>query len=100
MLTLSNRETFLVLHWLEDDLTRRARLRDLARELAAAGGPQALEAMTAALIEDVEAELPHLDGLPADLVRSGLHHVRFEEMALALLADEGADSVGPQAKPS
>lgn len=86
-LTLSNRETFAVLDWLERDPERRLRLRAAADRLAPKGVDLALPRLTSLLCDELDLELPHLEGVAAELLKSGANRVNFFELALALLTD-------------
>lgn len=87
-LTLSNRETFLVLDWLESDPSRRARLRQRAAELTPPGGRVPISRVSEVVYQEIRSELPELRGLAALLLDCGLRRVNYYELALALLSDE------------
>jgi hypothetical protein len=86
-LTLSNRETFLALQWLEADEQRRLELRRLAGALSKRGQELAIPQLSDAIFGRLQEELPKLDGLAAQLMGSGLAKINFYELALALLLE-------------
>ena len=89
-LTFSNRETFLVLQWLEGKPERHHHYASLARRLAAINSETAVPHLADAILTELESELPKLDGIPGELLQSGLRRVAFYELALALVLDTGA----------
>jgi hypothetical protein len=88
-LTLTNQETFLVLHWLESDGARISHIRDHAKRLAHQDRAIALPRLSDIIYDAVENELPALDGMAATLLQAGLNRVNFYELALALLLETG-----------
>jgi hypothetical protein len=89
-LTFSNRETFLVLQWLESRPERYRYFRDLARRLAGITAETAVPRLAGAILAELELEMPKLDGLAAEMLQSGLRRVAFYELALALVLETGA----------
>jgi hypothetical protein len=90
-LTLTSRETFEVLAWLESDGARLARVRDQARMLAHEDRAAALPRLSDTIYEMLEQDLPQLDGLSALLLQAGLKHVNFFELALSFLIETGIE---------
>jgi hypothetical protein len=86
-LTLSNRETFLALQWLESDPARRERFRALAADLSKRHHEAAIPKLSDAIFAALQHELPKLDGLAADLLNSGMAKINFYELALALILE-------------
>ena len=95
-LTVSNRETFAVLSWLDSDPERRALWRERANKLAVLEQSAAIPRLSNMIYEELYKEIPQWDGIAAELVKSGLFRVNFFELALALLLEAGA-SAQPQA---
>ena len=89
-LTFSNRETFLVLQWLESKPERHHYYASLARSLAAINSETAVPRLADAILTELESELPKLDGIAGEMLQSGLRRVAFYELALALVLDTGA----------
>jgi hypothetical protein len=83
--TLSNRETFAVMQWLEADNLRRARIRERAHELMRVGIEHAIPKMSNYIFLELQQELPDLDGIMAELLKGGLRKVNFLELAHAVL---------------
>jgi hypothetical protein len=94
-LTLTNRETFLVLDWLDSDPARRARLCQRAAELTPSGGSVHISRLSELVYQEIRAELPELRGLAALILDCGLRRVNCYELALALLSSE---KVSPRAR--
>jgi hypothetical protein len=88
-LTLTNRETFVVLHWLESDPARITHVRDHARRLASQDRAIAVPRLSDIIYDALARELPALDGVAAALLQAGLKRVNFYELALALLLETG-----------
>lgn len=95
-LTLTNRETFVVLHWLEADPARISHVRDHARRLSLQDRAIALPRLSDIIYDTLERELPRLEGVAAALLDAGIKRVNFYELALALLLEAGA-TIGAQA---
>jgi hypothetical protein len=89
-LTFSNRETFLVLQWLEGRPERHDFFRKLAKTLAAITTETAVPRLADAILAELESELPKLDGIAGEMLQSGLRRVAFYELALALVLETGA----------
>ena len=89
-LTLTNRETFVVLHWLESDPARISHVRDHALRLAAQDRAIALPRLSDIIYDTLARELPELEGVASALLQAGLKRVNFYELALALLLEAGA----------
>jgi hypothetical protein len=89
-LTFRNRETFLVLQWLENKPGRHHHFTDLARRLADMTAETAVPRLARAILTELESELPKLDGIAAEMLQSGLRRVAFYELALALVLETGA----------
>ena len=83
--TLSNRETFAVMQWLEADELRRARIRERAQKLTHVGIEYAIPRMSDYIFLELQQELPDLQGITAELLKGGLRKVNFLELAHALL---------------
>jgi hypothetical protein len=99
-LTYSNRETFLVLQWLEGKPERHGYFKDLARRLAGINADTAVPRLAEAILAELELELPKLDGIAAEMLQSGLRRVAFYELALALVLETGSTtSFGPPLTP-
>jgi coproporphyrinogen III oxidase-like Fe-S oxidoreductase len=90
-LTLTNRETFEVLAWLEADAARIAHVREHARRLAREERAIALPRLSDIIYDTLEQGLPSLDGVAAALMQAGLKRVNFFELALAFLIETGAE---------
>jgi hypothetical protein len=86
-LTLSNRETFLALQWLESDPDRRERFRQLASRLSKRYQEAAIPHLSDAIFSSLQEDLPQLDGLASDLLSSGLSKINFYELSLALILE-------------
>ena len=93
MLTLSNRETFVVLAWLEENPKRRARVRAQAARLAAERNASPIARLSDFLLKELQSELPRLKGIAAEFMRSSIGRVNFHELAIALLAEAGMQSL-------
>ncbi len=89
MLTLSNRETFAVLHWLDENPKRRARVRGHAARLASSRGETSIPRLSELLLKELQSELPRLKGVAAEILHSGIARVNFYEIAVALLIEAG-----------
>jgi len=95
-LTFSNRETFLVLHWLESKPERRHSYASLASSLAANNSETVVTRLADAILAELESELPKLDGIAGEILQSGLRRVAFYELALAFVLYTGATTTfGP-----
>ena len=86
-LTLSNRETFLALQWLESDPDRREHFTQLASRLSQRYREAAIPQLSDAIFTSLHEDLPKLDGLASDLLKSGLSKINFYELALALILE-------------
>jgi hypothetical protein len=91
-LTFSNRETFLVLHWLESQPGRQRYFTDLARSLARVNTDAAVSRLAEALLVALERELPKLDGIADAMLQAALSRVAFHELALALVLQTGSST--------
>jgi hypothetical protein len=89
-LTLSNRETFAVLHWLDAEPARKAAIRAKAEKLALQDRALAIPKMANVIFEALASELPKLNGVSDALLQAGLNRVNFYELALALLLESGS----------
>ena len=89
-LTVSNRETFAVLDWLDGDPERREYWRARARKLSSLDTATAVPSLSNMIYEELSKEIPELGGVSAELLKSGLYRVNFYELALALLLESGA----------
>jgi hypothetical protein len=89
-LTLSNRETFLVLHWLEADPARISHVREHARMLGAHDPGIAVPRLSDIIYDTLGREMPTLDGVAAALLQAGLKRVNFYELALTFLLEAKA----------
>ena len=89
-LTVSNRETFAVLDWLDGDPERREYWRARARKLSNLDTATAVPSLSNMIYEELSTEIPELGGVSAELLKSGLYRVNFYELALALLLESGA----------
>jgi hypothetical protein len=86
-LTLSNRETFLALQWLESDPDRREHFRHLASRLSQRYREAAIPQLSDAIFSSLQEALPKLDGFASDLLNSGLSRINFYELSLALILE-------------
>jgi hypothetical protein len=86
--TLSNRETFTVMQWLEADPVRRIRLRNQAKKLMHGGIEHALPHVSDYIYLELQKELPDLQGVAAALLQGGLRKVNFLELAHAVMTGE------------
>jgi hypothetical protein len=90
--TLSNRETFLVMCWLDEQPERVARMQGEARRLLRKGFEEALPRMSDLIFDELQRDLPATEGVVGALLSSGLSRVNFLELAHALLLEAGAAS--------
>jgi hypothetical protein len=90
-LTLSNRETFLALQWLESDPQRREHFKSLAAQLSQRHHEAAIPKLSDAIYAALQEELPKLDGLAAQLLSSGTAKINFYELALALILESSGE---------
>lgn len=88
-LTVSNRETFAVLDWMDGDPERRQYWRERARKLSNVDTATAVPSLSNMIYEELSKEMPDLGGVSAELLKSGLYRVNFYELALALLLESG-----------
>jgi hypothetical protein len=95
-LTVSNRETFTVLDWLESDPVRKAWWREQAERVAKLDRATAIPRLSDLIYQELHKELPDNGGVSGELLKSGLLRVHFFELAMALLLDIGV-SAEPQA---
>jgi hypothetical protein len=86
-LTFSNRETFLVLQWIEDDAERLERCRALARQLAKGDASTGIPRLGDAILTLLQTEVPSLQGIARELLESGMRRVNYFELALAFIQD-------------
>ncbi len=86
-LTLSNRETFLALQWIEAEPGRRAHFRELATNLQKRYQEAAIPRLSDAILLELEEALPKVEGLAGELLKSGMLKVNFYEFALALILE-------------
>jgi hypothetical protein len=86
--TFSNRETFAVMQWLEADPLRRKALRERAKKLMQSGVEYAIPRMSDYIYQELQQELPNLEGITSALLQGGLRKVNFLEIAHALLTSE------------
>ena len=93
-LTLSNRETFRALHWLESDPDRREHFRQLASRLSQRYREAAIPQLSDAIFSRLQEDLPKLDGLASELLSSGLSKINFYELALALILEAESKTGG------
>ena len=93
-LTLSNRETFLALQWLESDPARRQHFYEMAARLSKRYQEGAIPELSDAIFIALQQDLPKLDGLASDLMSSGLAKVNFYELALALILESESKTGG------
>ena len=89
-LTLSNRETFLALQWLESDPDRRQHFYQLALRLSQRYREAAIPQLSDAIFSSLQEAMPKLDGLASDLLSSGLSKINFFELSLALILESEA----------
>jgi hypothetical protein len=89
-LTVSNRETFAVLDWMDCDPQRREYWRARAQKLSNLDTATAVPNLSNMIYEELSKEIPDLGGVAAELLKSGLFRVNFYELALALLLESGA----------
>jgi hypothetical protein len=89
-LTLSNRETFLVLNWIEEDEARMERCRRLATQACKGDAARAVPRLSDAIYSELKAELPDLDGIVREMLESGLRRVNFYELAMVFVLETGA----------
>jgi hypothetical protein len=87
-LTLTNRETFEVLNWLESDHERLARFRRRAARLAELKHETAILQLSNMLWEELRVDIPDLPGVAGAMMESGLSRVKFYELALWLMLQE------------
>lgn len=87
--TVSNRETFTVLEWMEADPVRREWWKAQAERFAKLERISAIPRLSNLIYEELYKELPDGGGIGAELLKSGLLRVHFYELALALLLDVG-----------
>jgi hypothetical protein len=85
--TLSNRETFVVMCWLDEDPDRLLRLRTEAQRLLRKGFEEALPRLSDFIYDELRRSLPPADGVFGALLGSGLSRVNFLELAHAVLTD-------------
>ena len=85
--TLSNRETFLIMQWIDNNLERRARLRAYADRIRFGGIEHAIPRMARMITEELDLELPELVGLGREMLKSGLTRVNFIELAVVVLTE-------------
>ena len=94
-LTLSNRETFLALQWLESDAERREHFRGRAVQLSRRYQEAAIPRLSDELLSRLEEDLPKLEGLASQLLNSGIAKINFYELSLALILEcEDQDQMG------
>jgi hypothetical protein len=86
--TLSNRETFVVMQWLEEEPLRRVRLGNQAKKLMHGGIEYAIPRMSDYIYQELQQEIPVLRGVAADLLQGGLRKVNFLELAHAVMMGE------------
>jgi hypothetical protein len=87
-LTLTNRETFEVLNWLESDRERLARFRRRAAKLAELKHETAILQLSNMIWEELRVDIPDLPGVAGTMIESGLSRVKFYELAQWLLLHE------------
>ena len=87
---LSNRKTFVVMQWLEADPLRRLTLREQAQKLLRVGIEHAIPRISDYIYQELEQELPTMQGIAAELLKGGLRKVNFLELAHAVLTGEDA----------
>jgi hypothetical protein len=93
-LTLSNRETFLALQWLESDADRREHFLQLASRLSERYQEAAIPQLSDAIFSRLQENLPKVDGLASELLSSGLSKINFYELALALILEAESKTGG------
>jgi len=76
------------MQWLEADPLRRLTLREQAQRLMRIGIEHAIPRMSNYIFEDLQQELPDLQGIAAELLQGGLRKVNFFELAHAVLMGE------------
>src|SRR5688572_13888000 len=86
-LTLSNRETFLALNWLESEPERHEHFRHMAARLSERYREAAIPQLSDAIFSRLQDDLPKLDGFASELLNSGLSKINFYELALALILE-------------
>jgi hypothetical protein len=83
----STRETLLVLEWIERAPRRRQRLQKLAHRLATTRPGSAVAGVANAILEELDRELPSLDGLAGQFLATGIRRISFQELAMALIVE-------------
>ena len=86
-LTLSNRETFLALQWLESDPERREHFRESGARLSQRYHEAAIPRLSDEIFSRLQEDLPKLDGLASQLLNSGIAKINFYELSLALILE-------------
>ena len=74
-LTVSNRETFTVLDWLESDPVRRAWWREQAERVAKLDRATAIPRLSDLIYQELHKELPDSDGVSGELLKLSLIHI-------------------------
>jgi hypothetical protein len=95
--TLSNRETFVVMCWLDEEPARLARLQSEGQRLLRKGFEAALPHLSDLIYDELRRDLPDMDGVVGALLGSGLSRVNFLELAHALLLEVSAPKPAAQA---
>ncbi len=98
-LTLSNRETFLALQWLESDAERREHFRQLSAQLYRRYQEAAIPRLSEAIYVGLRADMPQLEGLAAQLLGSGMAKINFYELSLALILEQDGQRNPPSIVP-
>ncbi len=82
-----NRETALVLAWLEEDAGRWARIAACAARGGGMAPDAAVDELTELMRGEVETQLPRLQGIAAELLGRALWRVDFDMLAVELLRE-------------
>ena len=85
--TLSNRETFVVMCWLDEEPERLTRLQEAAQRLLRRGFEEALPRMSDMIYDELHHNMPSVEGVVGALLGSGRRRVNFLELAHALLSE-------------
>ena len=95
--TLSNRETFVVMCWLDEEPGRLARLQGEGQRLLRKGFEAALPHLSDLIYDELRRDLPDVDGVVGALLGSGLSRVNFLELAHAILSEVSTPKPAAQA---
>ena len=86
-MTLTSRETFLALSWIEAEPERREHFRKLASDLSRRYKDDAVPRLSDELLSSLQHALPALGNPWSQLMGSAISKINFYELSMALILE-------------